>query len=178
MGLFGRNPPRQFETPQAAQDDEQALARYQYMLKTAPPETLEQAHAEAFAKLTPEQRSLLLQRLAESAPPSERASAEQGGASPQALARMATRAEVRQPGSMERMLGQAGGVSMRGLMAGSLLSSFAGAVIGSMIAREFFSGAGQDAAPAEDAAPVEDAASGDGGDLAQGDGFDTGDFEV
>src|SRR5688500_3234244 len=36
--------------------DAQALERYRYMLKTAPPETLEQAHAEAFAKLTPEQR--------------------------------------------------------------------------------------------------------------------------
>jgi hypothetical protein len=179
MGLFGRNPPRQFETPQATQDDEQALARYRYMLKTAPPETLEQAHAEAFAKLTPEQRSLLLQRLAESAPPAERASAEQGGASPQALARMATRAEVRQPGSMERVLGQTRGVGLGGLMAGSLLSSIAGAVIGSMIAREFFSGAGQDAAPAEDAADAEDASSGDGGDLARGDGFDIGgDFDV
>jgi hypothetical protein len=44
--------------------------------------------------------------------------------------------------------------------------------ITSSIAREFFSGAGQDGAPAEDAA------SGDGGDLAQGDGFSTGDFEV
>ncbi len=33
--------------------DEQALARYRYMLQTAPPETIEQAHAEAFAKLTP-----------------------------------------------------------------------------------------------------------------------------
>ena len=174
MGLFGRNPARPFETPQAAQDDEQALERYRYMLKTAPPDTLEQAHAAAFAKLTPEQRSLLLQRLAESAPPSERAAAEQGGASPQALARMATRSEVRQPGSMERMLGQAGGASMGGLMAGSLLSSIAGAVIGSMIAREFFSGVGQDAAAAEDAS-----ARGEGDDLAQGDGFDMGDdFDV
>lgn len=174
MGLFGREPARQFETPPVAQDDEKALERYRYMLKTAPPETLEQAHAEAFAKLTPEQRSLLLQRLAESAPPSERASAEQSGASPQALARMATRSEVRQPGSMERVLGQAGGVSMGGLMAGSLLSSIAGAVIGSMIAREFFSGAGQHASEAEDAA-----ASGEGDDVAQGDGFDMGgDFDV
>jgi hypothetical protein len=33
--------------------DEQALQRYRYMLRTAPPETIEQAHEEAFAKLTP-----------------------------------------------------------------------------------------------------------------------------
>jgi hypothetical protein len=35
--------------PSAEESDEQAIARYRYMLKTAPPETIEQAHAEAFA---------------------------------------------------------------------------------------------------------------------------------
>ena len=33
--------------------DEQALQRYRYMVQTAPPEMVEQAHEEAFAKLTP-----------------------------------------------------------------------------------------------------------------------------
>lgn len=106
--------------------DEQAIARYRYMLKTAPPETIEQAHAEAFAQLTPEQRRQLLQTMDEKVPAAERAMAEQGAATPQALARMATRAEIRQPGSLG------------GLMAGTMLSSIAGAVIGSMIARQFF----------------------------------------
>ena len=32
--------------------DEVAVERYRYMLRTAPPETLEHAHAEAFAKLS------------------------------------------------------------------------------------------------------------------------------
>ena len=49
---------------------------------------------------------------------------------------------MRQPGSTERMFGQAGGASLGGVMAGSLLSSIAGAVIGSMIARQFFDGTG------------------------------------
>ena len=44
--------------------DEQALQRYRYMLKTAPPETIEQAHEEAFAKLTPAQREQALRELA------------------------------------------------------------------------------------------------------------------
>src|SRR5206468_10372516 len=83
--------------------DEQAIARYRYMLKTAPPETVEQAHAEAFAQLTPEQRRMVLQRMAESLPPAERALAERSGAQPEALARLATRADIRQPGAMERM---------------------------------------------------------------------------
>ena len=38
------------------------------MLKTAPPETIEAAHAEAFERLTPEQRKLALSSLARHAP--------------------------------------------------------------------------------------------------------------
>src|SRR5262245_47836008 len=78
MGLFGSDKPapqRQPAQPQGV--DEQAIARYQYMLRTAPPETIEQAHAEAFAQLTPEQRRLVLQKIAEGMPASERALAEQ-----------------------------------------------------------------------------------------------------
>ena len=55
--------------------DEQAIARYRYMLQTAPPHTIEQAHAEAFAKLTPEQRTLLLQQLSAEMPDAERSAA-------------------------------------------------------------------------------------------------------
>ena len=144
MGLLGSDKPVQGKA-QPQPTDEQAIERYRYMLKTAPPETIEQAHAEAFAQLTPEQRRLLLQKLAEAMPASERASAEQGGATPQTLARLATRAEIRKPGAMQRMFGQAGGVSMGGLVAGSLLGSIAGTVLGSMIAREFFAGEGHGA---------------------------------
>jgi hypothetical protein len=144
--------------------DEQAIARYRYMLKTAPPETIEQAHAEAFAQLTPEQRRQLLKTMRENVPPAERAMAEQGGATPQALARMATRAEIRQPGS----LGNA--------MAGSLLGSVAGAVIGSMIARQFF--ADPSASGLEGAAePAQDTEAGEI-DQAMGDSPDLGSFDV
>ena len=48
--------------------DEQALARYRYMLATAPPEDIERAHEEAFARLTPEQRAQALQALAQDVP--------------------------------------------------------------------------------------------------------------
>jgi hypothetical protein len=51
---------------------------------------------------------------------------------------MATRAEIRQPGAMERMFGQAGGSGFGSMLGGSLLGSIAGTAIGSMIAREFF----------------------------------------
>jgi transposase len=168
MTVFGRT------NPQAA--DEQALARYRYMIKTAPPETIEQAHAEAFAQLTPEQRRLVLQAMRDDVPRAERAMAEQGGATPEALARMATRAEIRRPGSTERMFGQAGGASLGGMMAGSLLSSIAGAVIGSMIARQFFA----DPSPSASEGAAEPAQDTDAGEIdqAMGDSPDLGSFDV
>ena len=118
--------------------DEQAVARYRYMLQTAPPETIEQAHAEAFALLTPEQRRMVLEELNANIPEAERAQAKDD---PQSLARMATRAEIRQPGTMERTFGgMSGGVGMGRMMAGSFLSSIAGVVVGSAIAQSFFGG--------------------------------------
>jgi hypothetical protein len=181
MSLFGRGKPApQGQVPQAQSVDEQAISRYRYMLKTAPPETIEQSHAEAFAQLTPEQRRLVLQKIAPSLPASERALAEQGGANPQALARMATRAEIRQPGAMERMFGQAGGMSLGGVMAGSLLSSIAGTVIGSMIARQFFASEGHGAAGLDGGAESGQEAGFTDADHAidDGGGFDTGGFDT
>ena len=43
--------------------DGQAIARYRYMLRTAPLEAIEEAHAEAFAALTSEQRRRVLEEL-------------------------------------------------------------------------------------------------------------------
>jgi hypothetical protein len=114
--------------------DEVAVERYRYMLRTAPPETLEQAHAEAFAKLTPDQRRKVLEDLGDAVPAAERATSDD----PQSLARMATRAEMREPGTMERVLGRGrGGMGMGGMIAGSLLAGVAGAFVGTAIADAF-----------------------------------------
>lgn len=119
--------------------DEQALARYRYMLQTAPPETIEEAHAEAFAKLTPEQRRMALEQLSAALPEKERTGGAASKDDPQTLARMATRAELRQPGTLERTFGGVGGgMGFGGMMAGSFLSSIAGVVVGSYIAEQFF----------------------------------------
>jgi hypothetical protein len=131
-------------------EDAQAIARYRYMLRTAPPETIEQAHAEAFAKLTPEQRRIVLDQLSKEVPDSERSHASDD---PQSLARMATRAEMREPGIMERLFGGFGGFGAYGgpgmmggggpglgtIIAGSFLGNIAANMVGSMIARHFFS---------------------------------------
>ena len=121
-----------------ALSDEQAIERYRYMLRTAPPETIEQAHEEAFAKLTPEQRRMVLQELTAALPERERAAAAQNPDDPKALARMATRAELREPGIMERTFGGMGWGMSGGMFAGSIFSSLAAGFVGSMIAHQFF----------------------------------------
>src|ERR1700744_3568211 len=106
-GYYGQQPPPQGApqggyAPPPPMNDAQAIARYQYMLKTAPPETIEQAHQEAFAQLTPQQRAQVLQQLTAAAPAAERPQMTMPGADdPQNLARMATRAGVGKPGPIE-----------------------------------------------------------------------------
>src|SRR5215213_2054642 len=110
--LFGRDdryadrgygyaqPPQRAPQP-GKTEDERAIERYRYLLRTAPPDQVEAAHAEAFAKLTPEQRRQVLEQLSAAVPASERPR----GDDPQTLARTATRAEFRQPGFLERTFG-------------------------------------------------------------------------
>ncbi len=62
-----RNPQRGSQSPEQM-TDEQAVERYRYMLRTAPPDAIEQAHAEAFSRLTPEQRRMALAELSRTVP--------------------------------------------------------------------------------------------------------------
>lgn len=182
MSIFGRTPaPEASATPPT---DEQALARYRYMLASAPPEEIERAHQEAFAQLTPEQRRQALQALAQHVPQSEIS-----GDDPASLARTATRAEIRQPGTIERAWG--GGAPGFGL--GSFfLTALAASFIGTAIAQSFFDNdpgaagdysnpdseaTGTDAGWSESEADTGDSGGGDfgGGDFGGGD-FGGGDF--
>jgi hypothetical protein len=175
--LFGGDEPQvQSERPQSRSrnlsPDEQAVARYRYLLRTAPPETIEEAHAEAFAKLTPEQRRKVLQELNSTLTPAERATAASYDEDPRSLARLATRAEMRQPGTLERTWsGMPAGMGMGSLMMGNFMSTIAGVMVGSLIADAFLGNAGYDAGSAE----TGDASGAEGGDFAAGDsGFGDG----
>ena len=170
MNLFGRrdpDPDRNQATEQST--DEQALARYRYMLATAPPEDIESAHEEAFARLTPEQRQQALQALAQHVPEGEIR-----GDDPASLARAATRAEIRQPGTIERAWGSGGGGFGLG---GSFLTILAASFIGTAIAQSFFD---NDPGASDDGQSADDGGQGsDGGETAdagadQGDGGDFG----
>jgi hypothetical protein len=153
-------PPEPGATSDPARRDEEAIRRYRYLLRTAPPEAIEQAHAEAFAQLTPDQRQQVLGQLANNVPEYERVRDDD----PRTLARMATRAEMRQPGFLERVFGGYGpgygggygpgygrgygggmlgggmgmGMGMGGMLAGGLLASIAGSFIGTAIAEQVF----------------------------------------
>ncbi|WP_417234231.1 hypothetical protein [Arthrobacter sp.] len=135
--------------------DAAAIAKYRYMLRTAPPEDMERAHTEAFSRLDPQQREALRSGLGHELPPGERPRSDRPGD----LARSATRAEVSHPGFMERLLGGSGRTGERGsgrgfggLAAGAagglgagLLAGVAGGFIGSAVAGpllEGFSGIG------------------------------------
>jgi hypothetical protein len=179
--------------------DEQAIERYRYLLRTAPPDQVEAAHAEAFAKLTPEQRRQVLEQLA-AVPGGERPR----GDDAQSLARAATRAEIRQPGTLERAFGGGGygggyggsgyggggygrgpgmgmgmgGMGMGSMIGGSLLGTVAGVVVGSAVADALFDtglgdgglfGGGDEEAYAEG---YQDGAENDQGDGGGGGGED------
>jgi hypothetical protein len=129
--------------------DELTLQRYRYMLRTAPPETIEQAHEEAFARLTPAQRAQALRELAAETPEAERAELAGGRDDPRTLARLATRSEMRQPGAMERIFGGTTGRGpgrggMMGGMGGSILGSLAAGFVGSIVAQQFLDSMGVD----------------------------------
>ena len=181
--LFGAPTPEPEARRAVVRNDvERAVERYRYLLQTAPPETIEQVHTEAFTKLTPEQRRLVFDELARTAPAGEAPSDDE----PATLARAATRSELRQPGTMERSLGAPSFGQMRGA---SLLGTVAGYVIGSALASAFLppldpgatdaGGADDGSSGGSDAAsdPASDASADAGGfDAGGSDGGGFGDF--
>lgn len=165
MNLFGRRGDPDPATDQA-RADEQALARYRYMLQTAPPEDIERAHEEAFGRLTPDQRRQALAALAQVVPPSEIR-----GDDPASLARTATRAEIRQPGTIERAWGGAGAGPGLGSW---FLTTLAASFIGTAVAQSFFD---NDPGPDAGGASADDGGDPGGNDAggSDADGTDAGD---
>jgi hypothetical protein len=141
-------------------DDRQSLERYRYMLRTAPPDDIERAHEEAFQRLTPDQRAAALRQLAEHVPPSE-----VGGDDPKSLARTATRAEMREPGTMERAFGGAGAPGLGSMFLSTLAGAFVGSAIGNALFDDDGGSEGDASGDAGGTSDEGEAASGDwGGD--------------
>ncbi|HWM32870.1 MAG TPA: hypothetical protein VNR36_01390 [Pseudolysinimonas sp.] len=120
---------------QATTDDARAIERYRYLLRTAPPETIEAVHREAFAKLTEEQRAIVYEELSKGAGTGERPLSSE----PATLARAATRAEMRKPGTLESSFSNPAyrGPGFGSMIASSLIGTVAGYVIGSALVSAF-----------------------------------------
>lgn len=101
--IFGRKVELEPEPAPAGipQRDASAVERYEQLLRTAPDDVLEQAHVEAFERLTPAQLDLLSDRLAASATTDDERPSD---ARPESLAHAAARAERRQPGTIANAL--------------------------------------------------------------------------
>jgi len=185
MGLFDRlfgaeQPQYAPPAPRAhasRSDDEIAVERYRYLLRTAPPETIEQVHAEAFAKLTDAQRTIIFDELTQNAPAGEAPR----GRDASSLAQAATRSELRQPGTMERSFQ---GPSFGSMVGSSLLGTVAGYVIASALVSAFMPDtSGADSADSADSgsdsgsdSAETDAAGADASADASADGGGFGDF--
>ncbi|PTL73240.1 cation-transporting ATPase [Rathayibacter caricis DSM 15933] len=109
--------------PAVTAEDRAAIARYDYLLRTADPEQLEQVHRDAFAKLTPEQRSQVEARLRDELPANE----QPRSSAPDDLARAATRGEAQNPGFLKKMFSKPG---TRGALAGAGVGAAAGLGLG------------------------------------------------
>ncbi|RIJ49002.1 hypothetical protein DZF99_16670, partial [Clavibacter phaseoli] len=103
----GRRDRAEAGAPRERSADEVAVERYRYLLRTAPPERIEEVHLEAFQKLTPEQREILFRQLSSDAAEGDAPVDDR----PESLARSATRSEMRAPGTLERTLGPRGGLA-------------------------------------------------------------------
>jgi hypothetical protein len=161
-------------------EDRQAIERYRYLLRTAPPETIEQVHAEAFGRLTDAQRQQVLADLSSTLPPSERPV----DADPQSMARAATRAEYTQPGFMERTFGNRsfggggqGGSGFGSMLGASMLGTIGGYVVGSALVSAFMMPAyAADPGSGDDGADTGGDGGADGADASADAGGDTGGF--
>lgn len=121
----------------ASASDRAAIARYDYLMQTADPHQIEQIHRDAFARLTPEQRAQVEQRMRAELPPHERPVS----SSAPDLARAAARTEAASPGRVRGLLARVGrggavagiggaAVGVLGVVAGgALLSSVAGPLL-------------------------------------------------
>lgn len=151
-------------------EDRAAIARYDYLLRTADPDQVERLHREAFERLTPAQRSHVRSRMDADLAPHERPRSD----APADLARTAARAEAMRPGRMSSLLARAGrgGLVGAGVVgAGGLLAAVAGGAVLSTVAGPLLAHAGAlgvDFTSLADGVDLESLAAGvDGGALGE-----------
>ena len=91
-------------------DDYEVQQRYRQVLRNGPPQLVEDAHADAFAQLSPDQRREMARRLREQAaqldlPYSDPYDRDEYDEDPRTLARMAQQAEQQNPNVLDQLFG-------------------------------------------------------------------------
>ncbi len=91
-------------------DDQEVQQRYRQVLRNAPPDVVEDAHAQAFSQLDPQQRQYLAQQLRQQAaqmgtPYQDPRYQGQYDADPRTLGQMAQHMEQRNPGVLDQLFG-------------------------------------------------------------------------
>jgi hypothetical protein len=129
--LFGaEHDSAEYNSAEHDSDDDLLLRRYRHLLGTAPIESIEQAHAEAFADLREPARAAIYEELSRGTGTGERPLSSE----PATLARSASRAESRVPGSIEKVLRAA---DDRGGFTGALIDPVVGHVARSPLVSAF-----------------------------------------
>lgn len=144
-----RNPTARYAPPPAggrrhdlSAADREAIARYDYLVRTASPEQVEHLHRDAFDRLTPAQRAHVRSRMDADLAPHERPRSDSAAD----LARAAGRAEAQRPGRMRQLLARAGGTGAVVAGAGgaaALLAVVAGGAVVSAVAAPLLAHAAQ-----------------------------------
>ena len=118
-GLFGQDTRDEdvqrfddtYQRGQAADfDDQEVQQRYRQVLRNGPPQLVEDAHADAFAQLSPDQRREMASRLRAQAaqldqPYTDPYDRDEYDEDPRTLARMAQQAEQRNPNVLDQLFG-------------------------------------------------------------------------
>ncbi|MGW2093963.1 hypothetical protein [Promicromonospora sukumoe] len=117
----------------ARRDDAGALDRSEQMLRSAPPQTVEQVHVAAFERLTPAERGAAFERLSARAAGTGDTTSTPDAAerpadpSPAALGRAAARIEGRRRGALAQVLGtDAPGAALSSAVSAAILATVAG----------------------------------------------------
>jgi hypothetical protein len=122
-------------------DDREVQQRYRQTLRNAPPEIIEDAHAEAFSRLDPQERRLLAQRLRQQAamldaPYTDPYDRDEFDEDPRTLAHMARRAEEQNPSILDQLFNNQPGPLNNPMVKMALAGAAA------MAARRFLGGQG------------------------------------
>ncbi|SDZ54578.1 hypothetical protein [Herbiconiux ginsengi] len=164
-----RTPASASRTP-AKPADERAVAEYERLLRTAPPDTIQKVHVEAFSKLTPEQLDILYDRFTANASTAEDRPAD---ARPATLAKTATQVEQKKPGTLQRVLGDdATGDGFNTYLGLSILDTVIWYSIASTLWTGFDAGSGDSGDGGDGGAGGDDGSDGASGDTQASGGYD------